>query len=140
MLLSQPAKDGFFAFIDKQKIGIIDMKTFLRYISKSIVQKMQPVTEDDWDWELEILFKIRNWCHRENLTVEDAFRTFDKDYDGEISKGDIKTFMLDILKIEEKVVTEGKLNRLFKLMDQFKRGKITLMDFKRFLEEGVFYG
>ena len=40
MLLSQPAKDGFFAFIDKQKIGLIDMKTFLRFVGKSIVQKM----------------------------------------------------------------------------------------------------
>ncbi len=78
---------------------------------------MPPVTEDDWDWELEILFKIRNWCKRENLTVEDAFRTFDKDYDGEISKGDIKTFLVDIMKIEEKEISEAKSNRLFKLMD-----------------------
>ena len=72
--------------------------------------------------------------------MEDAFRTFDKDFDGEISKGDIKLFMMDILKIEEKIVTEARLNRLFKLMDQFKRGRITLMDFRRFLDEGVFYG
>jgi Ca2+-binding EF-hand superfamily protein len=47
---------------------------------------------------------------------------------------------LDILKLEEKEFTEAKLNRLFKLMDQFKRGRVTLMDFRRFLEEGVFYG
>lgn len=89
----------------------------MKYISKSIIQKMPKLQEDDWDWELEILFKIRNWRQRQNLTIEDAFRTFDKDFDGEISKGDIKTFILDILKIEEKEVSEAKLNRLFKLMD-----------------------
>lgn len=43
---------------------------------------MPRLNEDDWDWELEILFKIRNWCQRENITIEDAFRTFDKDFDG----------------------------------------------------------
>lgn len=101
---------------------------------------MPELQEDDFDWELEILFKIRNWCKRENLTVEDAFRTFDKDFDGEISKGDIKLFIIDILKVEDKLITEARLNRLFKLMDQFKRGRITLMDFRRFLEEGFFYG
>lgn len=140
MHLSQPAKDGFFAFMDKQRIGLVDLNTFLKYVGKSIVQKMAPVEEDDFDWELEILFKIRNWVNRENLTVEDAFRTFDKDYDGEISKADIHTYLLDILKIEHKEITQAKVNRIFKLMDQFKRGKITLVDFKRFIQEGVFYG
>lgn len=78
---------------------------------------MPDLSEDDWDWELEMLNKIRNWCKRENLTVEDAFRTFDKDFDGEISKGDIRLFMRDIFKLEGKEVSETKLNRLFKLMD-----------------------
>lgn len=80
--LSQPAKDGFFAFMDKQKIGLIDQNTFVRYMGKSIIKKMAGITEDDWDWEMEVLFKVRNWMQRENITVEDAFRTFDKDFDG----------------------------------------------------------
>ena len=89
--------------------------------------------EDNFDWEIEILFKIRNWVKRENLSVEDAFRTMDRDFDGEISKKDIKLFITEIFKIEEKILTDAKINRIFKLMDQFKRGKITLMDFKRFI-------
>ncbi|CAD8159524.1 unnamed protein product [Paramecium octaurelia] len=140
MTLSQPAKDGFFAFMDKQRIGLIDLNTFAKFMSKSIIQQMPQLSEDDWDWELEILFKIRNWCQRENITIEDAFRTFDKDFDGQINKTDLRTFLKDILKIEEKEITEAKINRLFKLMDQYKRGKITLMDFRRFVEEGFFYG
>ncbi|KAM3134464.1 hypothetical protein pb186bvf_013430 [Paramecium bursaria] len=140
MILSQPAKDGFFAFMDKQKIGLIDFNTFNRYLGKSIIKKMPNLTEDDWDWEMEILFKIRNWCQRENITVEDAFRTFDKDFDGQINKIDLRTFIKDILKVEEKEITEAKINRLFKIMDQYKRGRITLMDFRRFVQEGFFYG
>lgn len=38
MTLSQPAKDGFFAFMDKQKIGLIDLNTFMKFMSKSIIQ------------------------------------------------------------------------------------------------------
>ncbi|CAK62279.1 unnamed protein product (macronuclear) [Paramecium tetraurelia] len=140
MTLSQPAKDGFFAFMDKQRIGLIDLNTFVKFMSKSIIQQMPSLSEDDWDWELEILFKIRNWCQRENITIEDAFRTFDKDFDGQINKADLRTFLKDILKVEEKEITEAKINRLYKLMDQYKRGKITLMDFRRFVEEGFFYG
>ena len=37
MTLSQPAKDGFFAFMDKQRIGLIDLNTFLKFMSKSII-------------------------------------------------------------------------------------------------------
>lgn len=37
MTLSQPAKDGFFAFMDTQKIGLIDMNTFNRFMGKSII-------------------------------------------------------------------------------------------------------
>ena len=48
--------------MDKQKIGLIDFNTFNRYLGKSIIKKMPNLTEDDWDWEMEILFKIRNWC------------------------------------------------------------------------------
>lgn len=78
---------------------------------------MPELSEDDWNWELEIMSKIRNWCKRENLTVEDAFRTFDRDFDGEINKEDMRLFIKDIFKIEDKEITEAKLNRLFKLMD-----------------------
>ena len=49
--------------------------------------------------------------------MEDAFRTVDRDFDGEISKRDIRCFLVDILKVEEKELTAGRVNRLFKLLD-----------------------
>ena len=41
----------------------------------------------------------------------------DRDFDGEISKSDIKLFIIEFFKIEEKVLTAAKINRIFKLMD-----------------------
>jgi len=43
--------------------------------------------------------RIRNWWKREGISVEDAFRIVDRDFDGEISKEDIRMFLFDVLKI-----------------------------------------
>jgi len=58
------------------------------------------------------------------LTVEEAFKTIDADFDGFISKDDLHKFLIDILKYGENDFNQTKLVRLFKLMDQYKRGKI----------------
>ena len=96
---------------------MIDQNTFVTTISKSLVEKMPEIKDDDFNWELEILFKMRNWQKKENLTIEDAFRTVDRDFDGELSRLDLKLFIIEIFKMEEKLLNEARINRLFKLMD-----------------------
>jgi hypothetical protein len=44
-------------------------------------------------------------------------------------------FLVEEIKIKKDDLNEGKINRLFKLMDQYKRGRVTCEDFKRFLCE-----
>jgi len=67
--------------------------------------------------------------------VEEAFKIIDKDFDGLISKDDLHRFLVDVLKYEENDLNQTKLVRLFKLMDQYKRGNIQFLDFKRLVTE-----
>lgn len=58
----------------------------------------------------------------EKLTIEDAFRVMDKDFDGFIGKKDIEAFLLEVLHVTPKDITNDKINRIYKLLDEFKRG------------------
>lgn len=46
-------------------------------------------SEDNWDWQEEIIVKIRQWFKKENINVEEAFKTIDRDFDGFIGKQDL---------------------------------------------------
>jgi Ca2+-binding EF-hand superfamily protein len=46
----------------------------------------------------------------------------DADFDGWISIQDLRRFLIDILKMEEKEIQEYKLERLHKIMDSSKTG------------------
>lgn len=75
------------------------------------------ITEDSYEWALNALFRLRQWWQSEAISVEDAFRTVDRDFDGEISKNDIRMFLLEVLKMDVKELQVGRINRLFKLLD-----------------------
>ena len=47
--LSQPVKEGLFAYMDKLKIGLVDLKNFLKFMNKSAVVKEPTVTDDNFD-------------------------------------------------------------------------------------------
>lgn len=72
--------------------------------------------------------------HLLDVNKEDAFRIVDVDFDGNISKEDLKSFLLDVLKLENEV-TDPRLDRLFKLLDQYKRGYVQSDDFKRMFSD-----
>ena len=46
-------------------------------------------SEDNWDWQEEIIVKIRQWFKKESINVEEAFKTIDRDFDGFIGKQDL---------------------------------------------------
>ena len=45
-----------------------------------------PKIVDSFDWEQGIVQKIKEWIKKAQVTVEDAFKCFDKDFDGFVSK------------------------------------------------------
>lgn len=84
---------------------------------------------------METIARIREWYRAEGISLFDAFRTMDKDFDGFINKADLKTFLVEVLKFQESDITIIRIDRLFKLIDQFKRGCIQFIDFKRLIQE-----
>jgi len=64
--------------------------------------------------------KIKEWIRRKDLTVEDAFKCFDADFDGYVSKADLKHALVSLLEIDEGEIFQTKLDRLYRLMDFFK--------------------
>jgi len=71
------------------------------------------------------------------LSPEDAFRIIDIDFDGNISKKDLESFLRDILKVPVEQITTSRVARLFKLMDVFKRNSLQLNDFKTLIYEDI---
>ena len=50
--------------------------------------------EENWDWTVNTLERIRSWFKEEGITVDDAFRVIDRDFDGFIGKEDVQEFLI----------------------------------------------
>lgn len=84
---------------------------------------------DNFDWELSMVQKVKDWIQTKSLNAEEAFKCFDRDFDGFISVSDLRQGLLTNLSIPEYQITDTKLERLYRLLDTFKTGKIQLTDF-----------
>lgn len=115
--LSQPTKDGFFAYMDKLHMGIVDFSSFLKVMRKSVITKDQIMKEDNFEWENEMVFKIREWYKKEGITVEDSFRAIDSNFNRELDVNDLEVFLKECLKIKAEEINKAKVDRLFKLID-----------------------
>ena len=85
--------------------------------------------EDNFDWENGVINQIKKWIILQRITVEEAFKCFDRDFDGFVSKDDLKSSLVDVLEINPAMIQPTKLDRLFRLMDFFKTCKIQTSDF-----------
>lgn len=54
------------------------------------------------------------------MSSEDAFKSFDHDFDGLISKEDMQTSIIQFLKVKPEEVNEPRISRLFKLLSFYK--------------------
>ena len=96
--LSQPVKEKLFALMDGNKIGMVDYPNFLEVIQRSTATTMKQKVNDSFDWEMGIITKIKEWIQKERITVEEAFKNFDHDFDGIVSKEDLKWGLINIIK------------------------------------------
>jgi Ca2+-binding EF-hand superfamily protein len=129
LTLSVPIKEKLFALMDVNKIGLIDYPNFLEFIQKTSLTVKKFNFEDNFDWENNVIVTIKAWIQNERITVEEGFKCFDKDFDGFISKDDLKYALIEILKIKPETIVPTKLDRLFRLMDFYKTNSIQLSDF-----------
>ena len=104
--------------IDKKSIGLIDYASFIDVFhnEKFTVSKIK----DNFDWENSMIQQIKAWIQKQGLTVEEAFKCFDMNFDGYISKDDLNKSLQQLLEIPKDEILSTKLDRLFNLMDFFK--------------------
>lgn len=120
--------------MDKNKIGLVDYSNFLEVIQITSANKLKKGDfSDNFDWENGIIEKIRMWILTERITVDEAFKCFDRDFDGYVKKDDLKWGLINIMKIKDEDIFETKIDRLFRLMDFYKTGQIQPSDFQRLM-------
>jgi Ca2+-binding EF-hand superfamily protein len=115
--LSDDAKQGFFNFMDKTNIGMVDIQQFMEQMKMNLVKEEVKKEYDNFDFQVNIIKEIHNWVNGNNLTADDAFRVIDNDFDGFLSRSDLSHFLKNVLHYDEKIVTSPIVDRLFKLMD-----------------------
>jgi len=78
--------------IDKKSIGLIDYTSFLDVMKNErfTVSKIK----DNFDWENSIIQRIKNWIQTKSLTVEEAFKCFDMNFDGYVTKDDLNKALI----------------------------------------------
>lgn len=136
MSLSLPVKEKLFAFLDKNQIGMVDYPSFLDIMQCTTAAKMKKDgLSDSFDWENSIIEQIKLWILKERITIEEAFKCFDRDFDGFVKREDLRWGIINILKVKEEEILPTKLDRLYRLMDFYKTGQMQLSDFQRLLND-----
>lgn len=131
--LSEPIKEQIYSLMDKASIGMINYTQFLDVLRLQNIEKQ--AVEDNFDWESGVISQIKAWIATQNITVEEAFKCFDKDFDGFVSKDDLRHSLSEILEINPALVQPTKLDRLYRLLDFFKTGLIQMSDFQRLVND-----
>ncbi|KAL4471529.1 hypothetical protein ABPG74_008422 [Tetrahymena malaccensis] len=129
--LSSHAKEGLFSYFDHLKIGMFDFPRFASILSRITLKNHDDKQVDNWEWQHNIIKQIKDWKESNGFTEEEAFRIIDCDFDGFISINDLKKFLSRDFKIREEHLDSTKLDRLFKLFDQYKKGYIQKHDFAK---------
>jgi Ca2+-binding EF-hand superfamily protein len=133
--LSKNIVKGLFAYMDRNQIGMIDFSNFIKVIKKTVLDNLEEKGEDNFGWQVDVIKSIQKWFFSNNISSEDAFRIVDTDFDQNISQNDMRHFLETVLFIPNEEITSIRLDRLFKLIDQYKKNKITFEDFRRILTE-----
>jgi Ca2+-binding EF-hand superfamily protein len=75
--------------MDVNEIGLVDYSNFINVLKNSMITASK--VKDNFDWEEMIIQKLKEWIREQGMNSEEAFKCLDKDFDGTISKDDLKT-------------------------------------------------
>ena len=98
--LSPIVKQQLFALMDVNGIGMVDYESFLEIMNLKSVSKPKVQVQDTFNWEEDIISLMKKYIQENGITVEEAFKAFDWDFDGKINKGDLKWVLINILKVD----------------------------------------
>ena len=142
MSVNQPTLEKIFNLMDENKIGMVDLEKFYRslfvedpqydlihhgeVVNHQANDPGEPI-EDSFEWQNQVVAQIKVWFKREKLRQrdlqldpQDAFKSFDIDFDGKVSRADLKKALTSFLDIPPKEITDIRLERLFRLLSFHK--------------------
>ena len=125
--VAQVVKEKLFALMDVQGIGLVVYDSFLETLQQSAASRPKVRVSDGFEWEEDLIRRLKAWIREGNLSAEEVFRTFDHDFDGAIDMGDV-VHVLKLLGVDVGAVSSTKVERLYRLLDQYKTGSITQKD------------
>lgn len=127
MPMSAPILEKLFNVMDTNSIGMIDLKRFeavLRAEAPAQIPKPAKIISDSFDWQENIIKRIKEWVKKQKINALDAFRIFDQDFDGLISKADMAASLVQHLNVPADELIDTRLDRLFRLLSFFKTDQI----------------
>jgi Ca2+-binding EF-hand superfamily protein len=86
-----------FERLDTYGNGLIEYKDFEENLIKTEGSVNQIKIKDSFTWEIDIIYKIKDYAVSNNLSIDDLFKVLDKDFDGKISQQDLRSFIIEIL-------------------------------------------
>ena len=117
---------------------MIDFHRFekvLRAEAPSQIPKPGKVVHDSFAWQEDIIARIKAWARKSKLNSLDAFRSFDQDFNGLITKEDMRLSLVQYLNVPSEEIIETRLDRLFRLLSFYKTETIQQSDFERLLND-----
>ena len=132
LTIAAPFAEQLYAIMDKRGIGLINYDQFLDVI-KSRKTEVKNVT-DNFNWEYSMIEKIKQWVLSKKCTIEEAYKCFDRDFDGLVSQQDLMLSLKTLLEVPSDQLVEAKVERLFRLLDTFKAGVVQLSDFQKIVK------
>ena len=72
--------------MDTNGIGMVEYSSFLEVLEITGVSRPKVSVPDNFHWEEDVVEKLKSWVRGSGLTVEEAFKSFDRDFDGLVSK------------------------------------------------------
>jgi hypothetical protein len=117
--------------MDKTHNKMIDYKTFLALINSN----PNLTQSENFHWVDEAVARLKDWFSSAHLTIEDAFKLIDKDGDTYINEKDLHSFLVEKLKYQEREISTVRIQKFIKLMDFYKHGRITFIDWFKFINE-----
>lgn len=121
--------------MDRLKIGMFTYQEFKKVINADevglrLLDMERHGAEDSFDWEQSMIRRILDWILNQRLSLGEAFKLLDTDFDGVLTIRDLAAFLRDTLNLDTTNTYRVKLERLFRILDLSKTGRIFQVDFE----------
>lgn len=141
--LKQSVIEQVFRFIDRKGLGLITYDRFKEALTQKRrdfdiinhheIEAEVPERSKEKDYDQFFLDEIKAWIKRQNISFLDAFKLFDYDFDGQVSKPDLRKALVKLVQINPRDLTKQRIDKLFEILCHSRMPNLQPSDFERLL-------